>query len=438
MAHSPTHSRRVVVSGIGVISPLGRGTEVNWHALCSARSGISTIQRFDPSGLPVRIAGEIPRFDPQFAPPSIEQKADTALLEQIRGKDVRRLGRFAQLGIHAGLDAYFDAGLHEHRGTIAPKSIGVNIGSGMGGLPEIAETHLQMLERGPRRVSPFFILQSIPNIASGQLSVMLNLRGPNLCNVTACTTSAHSIGESYRLIQRGDADIMLAGGTESVISPLTIAGFCAMRALSEKNDDPASASRPFDRTRDGFVIGEGATVLVLETLESAQRRNAAIYAEITGYGLSSDAYHLATPAPEGRGAKHAMQMALESAGLKPNKIDYVNAHATSTPAGDIEEARAIASVFGDNRQRPLIVSSTKSMTGHLLGAAGAFEAMVCAMSVFTMTVPPTAHLNELDEGCRSADLDFCTGGARKTQVRHALSNSFGFGGTNASLILSAL
>jgi 3-oxoacyl-[acyl-carrier-protein] synthase II len=306
----------------------------------------------------------------------------------------------------------------------------------MGGLPEIQSVHNDYKEKGYRRITPFFILQVIANIASGQLSVTLNLKGPNHCNVTACATSAHSIGESYRMIQDGHADVMLAGGAEAVVCELGIGGFAAMKALSQRNDDPTRASRPFDESRDGFVMGEGATVLVLEEYEKAKARGAKIYGEVVGYAATADAYHLTSPAPGAEGAGRAMELALKEAGLQPNQIDYVNAHATSTPAGDVGEATAIARVLGGGRKTPLAVSSTKSMTGHMLGAAGATEALFSLLALRDKMLPPTAHLEKLDPGCEGLGLNFVPKKAQAANVKYVLSNSFGFGGTNGTLILT--
>jgi 3-oxoacyl-[acyl-carrier-protein] synthase II len=349
-------------------------------------------------------------------------------------KDMKRFGRFTHLGLAASMEAYADSGLDAHRSQISPERMGVNIGVGMGGLPEIEAVHNDFLTRGFRRITPFFIPQVIGNMVSGQLSILLNLQGPNLCNLTACSSSAHAIGESFRQIQRGDADIMVTGGAEAVICKLGIGGFAAMRALSTRNDEPTKASRPFDTGRDGFVMGEGAATLILEEYEHAKKRGAKIYGEIKGYGLSGDAYHMTSPAPEGEGGRRAMAMALKDSGLNAEQVGYVNAHGTSTPAGDVEESRAIRRVF-PNAPEHLHVNSTKSMTGHLLGAAGAVEAVFSLLSIRDGVIAPTINLENLDPGCAELGMDFCANRAVEKKVNYALSNSFGFGGTNASLLL---
>jgi 3-oxoacyl-[acyl-carrier-protein] synthase II len=348
---------------------------------------------------------------------------------------MRRVGRFVHLSLAASLEAYGDSGLDAIRSKISPDRIGANIGVGMGGLPEIEDVHNDMLAKGYRRITPFFIPQVIPNMAAGQLSILLNLQGPNLCNVTACTSSAHSIGESFRQIQRGDAEVMITGGAEAVIGRLAMGGFASMRALSTRNDAPTKASRPFDVERDGFVMGEGAATLVLEEYEHAKKRGAKIYGEIIGYGLSGDAYHMTSPAPEGEGGRRAMAMAVKDAKINPDNVGYINAHGTSTPAGDVEEARAISRVF-PNGPKHLHVSSTKSMTGHLLGAAGAIEAMFSLLAIRDGRIPPTTNLDQLDPGCAELGLDFTANRTVEKRISMALSNSFGFGGTNASLIFA--
>ena len=428
--------RRVVVTGIGTANPLGTTLEESWKAILEGKSGIGPITLFDAKDCPVRFAGEVKGLDVTrpFDQPLKVSPDREPLTQCIPSKDVRRFGRYAQLGIYAGLQAYIDSGLDGSRADLSDERMGVNVGVGMGGLPEIQSVHDDFKEKGYRRITPFFILQVIANIASGQLSVLLNLKGPNHCNVTACATSAHSIGECFRLIQQGSVDVMFAGGAESVVCELGIGGFAAMKALSQRNDSPASASRPFDRDRDGFVMGEGATVLVLEEYERAKGRGAKIYGEILGYGATSDAYHLTSPSPGAEGAGRAMAQAVQDAGLKPQDIDYVNAHATSTPAGDSEEAAAVARVLGQSRQSPLAVSSTKSMTGHMLGAAGATEAFFSLMSLRDQIIPPTAHLENLDEACRALGLDFFAGKAKPSPLRYVLSNSFGFGSTNGCLV----
>jgi 3-oxoacyl-[acyl-carrier-protein] synthase II len=440
MAAPLTGKRRVVVTGIGAVTPLGLTAPMTWANALEGRSGIAQITHFETTDCPVQIAGEVKGFDvtrefpalrPNPADPSSEIKQASS------AKDARRLGRFTHLGIVAGIEAYTDSGLDVYRDKIDPTRFGVNIGAGMGGLPEIESVHNDFLSKGYRRITPFFIPQAIPNLTSGQLSILLNLQGPNLCNVTACTSSAHSIGESTRIIQRGDADLMIAGGSEAVICKLGIGGFASMRALSTRNDAPQKASRPFDQGRDGFVMGEGAAVLVLEDMEHARKRGAKIYGEILGYGLSADAYHITTPAPEGEGGRRAMAMAVADAGINPDEVGYVNAHGTSTPAGDVEESRAIARVF-PNGPKHLDVSSTKSMTGHLLGAAGALEAMFSLLAIRDSRIPPTINLENLDPGCVELKLDFTPNRTVEKKIRYAISNSFGFGGTNASLVVGQI
>jgi 3-oxoacyl-[acyl-carrier-protein] synthase II len=430
--------RRVVVTGLGTANPLGDSVEESWKRIVAGESGVGPITLFDAALCPVRIAAEVKGFDvtKPLAAPLKPFPGQEPLTQAIPSKDVRRYGRYSQFGIYAGIQAYVDSGLDAQRQNLPAERLGVNIGVGMGGLGEIQSVHDDYLKKGYRRITPFFVLQVIANVASGQLSVALNLKGPNHCNVTACATSAHSIGESMRVIQRGEAEVMLAGGAESVICELGIGGFAAMKALSPRNDSPANASRPFDESRDGFVMGEGATVLVLEEYERAKARGAKIYGELTGYGATSDAYHLTSPAPGAEGAGRAMQLALADAGLQPAQIDYVNAHATSTPAGDPEEASAIARILGGGRKTPLAVSSTKSMTGHMLGAAGATEALFALLSLRDQVIPPTAHLEKLDPACEALGLNFVPQKAQPGLVKHVLSNSFGFGGTNGCLIFS--
>lgn len=426
---------RVVVTGLGAITPVGLDASSTWKALLEGKSGIAPISLFNTQDCPVKFAGEVRGFDPT---------AFIGRFQPVTAKDQRRFGRFCWFGIAAGLQAYLDSGLDAHRSK--PESnfdstrIGINIGVGMGGLPEIEAVHNDFREKGYRRISPFFIPQVIANMATGQLSILIDAKGPNLCNLTACASSAHSIGESYHQILRGDADVMLAGGAEAVISQLGIGGFAAMRALSTRNDAPEKASRPFDQDRDGFVMGEGGACLVLESLEHAKARGAKIYAELVGYGYTSDAYHMTSPAPEGEGGFRAMKMAIQKAsklGLSVSDIGYVNAHGTSTPAGDSEEAKAIAKVL-EGRTKDVYVSSTKSMTGHLLGASGALEALVAIKAVQDQKIPPTINLERLDPDCESTGLNFTANQAVSAPIRAALSNSFGFGGTNASLIFSRI
>jgi 3-oxoacyl-[acyl-carrier-protein] synthase II len=432
--------RRVVVTGLGTANPLGNTVEGSWKKILEGVSGIGPITLFDAASSPVRIAGEVRDFDvtlPLTHPlkPFPDQDPFTQV---ILPKDLRRFGRYGQFGVYAGIQAYVDSGLDAHREKYTAERMGVNIGVGLGGLPEIQAVYDDFKEKGYRRITPFFALQVICNIPSGGLSILLNLKGPNHCNVTACASSAHSIGESFRLIERGEADVMLAGGAEGVICELGIGGFASMKALSQRNDNPAAASRPFDQDRDGFVMGEGATVLVLEEWERAQARGAKIYGELAGYGATSDAYHLTSPSPGGEGAGRAINLALQDAGIQPSQIDYVNAHATSTPPGDLEEATAIARVLGGNRKTPLAVSSTKSMTGHMLGAAGATEALFSLLSLRDQIIPPTANLEKLDPACEALGLNYVPRKAQKASLKYALSDSFGFGGTNGCLLFSKI
>jgi 3-oxoacyl-[acyl-carrier-protein] synthase II len=433
-----SQKRRVVVTGIGAVSPLGLNARDTWAGALEGKPGISKITRFDPTDCPVQIAGEVKGFDyalplGPFYPHAQGSEKGEPLTQASNSKDARRVGRFVHFSLVAGLEAYGDSGLDAHRSKISPERIGINIGVGMGGLPEIEAVQNEYLAKGYKRITPFFIPQVIPNMCSGQLSILLNLQGPNLCNVTACTSSAHAIGESFRMVQRGIVDVMVAGGAEAVISKLGIGGFAAMRALSTRNDAPEKASRPFDKDRDGFVMGEGSAVLILEDYEHARKRGAKIYGEIKGYGLSGDAYHMTTPAPEGEGGRRSMEMAVKDAGINPDLVGYVNAHGTSTPAGDVEEARAIRKLF-PNGPKHLHVSSTKSMTGHLLGAAGAIEALFSLLAIRDGRIPPTINCESLDPGCAELGLDFTIRGAVEKRVDYALSNSFGFGGTNASLL----
>ncbi len=405
--------RRVVITGLGIISPVGNTVTEAWDNILAARPGIRTIQRFDPTPFSSHIAGEVKDFDVET---------------YMSAKEARRLDRFIHYGIAAGGDALHDSGLD--LATEDLNQIGCIIGSGIGGLPCIEETHDDYLRGGARKISPFFVPASIINMIGGQLSITHGLRGPNFACVSACTTSNHSIGEAGRIIEYGDADVMLAGGAEGTLSPLGLGGFAAMRALSTRNSDPEHASRPWDKDRDGFVLGEGAGVLVLEEYEHARKRGARIYAELAGYGMSADAYHMTAPSEDGEGAARCMRNALRNAGLNPDAIQYINAHATSTPLGDVAETAAIKRCFGEHAYR-MAVSSTKSMTGHLLGAAGGIEAVFSALAVHHGIAPPTANLDEAGPGC---DLDYVPREARAMDIQAALSNSFGFGGTNGTLI----
>ncbi len=410
--------RRVVITGLGIICPIGNNVSDAWSAALAGRSGIARITRFDPENekLPVacHIAGEVKGF-------SIE--------EYMSAKEARHMDVFMHYGIAAGMQALKDSGLEVSDGN--RERIGVNVGSGIGGLRVIEETHSVMLERGPRRISPFFIPSSIINMISGHLSIMFGLQGPNLACVSACATGNHCIGESARLIEYGDADVMIAGGAESTVTPMAIGGFVSARALSLRNDDPQTASRPWDRDRDGFVLGEGAGVLVLEEYEHAKARGARIYAEIAGYGLSSDAHHMTAPLENGDGARRSMVLALKNAGVNADRVGYINAHGTSTPLGDLAETVAVKRTFGDHARR-LVVNSTKSMTGHLLGAAGGIEAVFSSLAVRHQVSPPTINILNQDPQC---DLDYCAGSARETVIDVAMSNAFGFGSTNSTLVL---
>ena len=397
------------------MSPLGVGTAENWNAILESRSGIGPITRFDTSEYPSRIAGEVKGFDPA---------------NYVEKKDVKKSDTFIHYALAASRFALEDAGFTIDDGN--RDRVGVVIGSGIGGLPLIESMHRILLEKGPSRVSPFFIPGLIVNMAAGQVSIHYGARGPNTAPATACTTGAHAVGDAFRLIQHGEADAMIAGGAEGVITPLAVAGFCAMRALSHSfNDQPEKASRPWDVHRDGFVMGEGAGIVFLEELESARKRGATIYAEMVGYGMSADAYHISAPHPDGDGAVRVMHAAMKDAGITPEDIGYINAHGTSTPLGDLSEVRAVKKVFGDHAYK-LAVSSTKSATGHLLGAAGGLEMGFLALAVRHQILPPTLNLDEPGEEC---DLDFVPHKARKADLAYALSNSFGFGGTNGAIIL---
>jgi 3-oxoacyl-[acyl-carrier-protein] synthase II len=408
--------RRVVVTGIGMISPLGIGNDATWQGLLEGRSGIGRITKFDPTAFACKIAGEVKGFNPE---------------NWIEKKEVKKSDTFIHYAIAAAQMAVDDAALDTKKED--GDRFGVIIGSGIGGLPLIEEMHQKMLERGPSRISPFFIPGLIVNLAAGHISIRFNCRGPSSAPATACATGAHAIGDAFKIIQRDEADLMFGGGSEAVVTPLAVGGFAAMRALSTRNDDPEHASRPWDLNRDGFVMGEGAGVLLLEEREHALARGAKIYCELTGYGMSSDAYHITSPSEDGGGMTRVMQRALKDANLNPPDIQYINAHGTSTAVGDRIETIAIKAVFGDYAYK-VAVSSTKSMTGHLLGAAGGLEAAICALAVKNSILPPTTNYETPDPAC---DLDYIPNKARPMKVQHVLSNSFGFGGTNASLILSA-
>jgi 3-oxoacyl-[acyl-carrier-protein] synthase II len=403
--------RRVVITGLGIISPVGTGIPAVWQNIVAGKSGITKITSFDAGAMAAQIAGEVKDFD---------------VTQFISAKDARRMDKFIHFGLVAGMEAFKDSGLEVSEQNA--ERIGVNIGSGIGGLPMIEDTHNEYLAAGPRKISPFFIPGTIINMISGNLSVMYGLKGPNLAMVSACTTGTHCIGESARIIEYGDADVMIAGGSESTVCPLAVGGFSAARALSTRNDDPATASRPWDKDRDGFVIGEGAGVMVLEEYEHARARGARIYAELAGYGMSGDAYHITAPNTDG--PRRSMLNALRNAGMNPQDVQYVNAHGTSTPLGDKNETEAIKLAFGDQAKK-LVVNSTKSMTGHLLGGAGGIESVFCALAVHNQISPPTINIFEQDPEC---DLDYCANTARDMKIDVAMNNNFGFGGTNGTLV----
>jgi 3-oxoacyl-[acyl-carrier-protein] synthase II len=405
--------RRVVITGVGMVSPLGIGTAANWNALIEGKNGIGPITRFDTTDFSTTIAGQVKDFDPA---------------DFIPKKEIKKMDLFIHYAIAASDFAMQDSGLKIDSSNAT--RVGVYIGSGIGGFGVIEATHKALMEGGPRKISPFFIVASIVNLASGWVSIRTGAKGPNSATCTACTTSAHAIGDAYKIIARGDADAMIAGGSEGCITPLGIGGFCAMRALSTRNNEPEKASRPFDRDRDGFVMGEGAGVLILESLESAERRNARIYAEIVGYGMTGDAFHITAPSEDGDGAIRVMQVTIQDAGISPREVNYINAHGTSTPFNDRAETMAIKKVFGDHAKK-LVVSSTKSMTGHLLGAAGGLEGAILALAIHNQMAPPTINLDYPDAEC---DLDYVPHRSRKMEIRYALSNSFGFGGTNGALL----
>lgn len=405
--------RRVVVTGLGIISPVGNTVDVAWSNLVAGKSGIGRISRFDASGFASQIAGEVKDFD---------------VTKFLSAKEARRMDTFIHYGMVAGIEAIRDSGLAVTEQNA--ERIGVNIGSGIGGLPLIEDTHADLVNGGPRKVSPFFIPATIINMVSGNLSIMFGMKGPNLSMVTACTTSTHCIGDSARLIEYGDADVMIAGGSESTVCPLAIGGFSSARALSTRNDDPATASRPWDKDRDGFVLGEGAGILVVEELEHAKARGARIYCEVAGFGMSGDAYHMTAPPEDGDGAMRCMRNALRNSGINGDQVDYINAHGTSTPLGDIAETVAVKRLLGDHAKK-VAVNSTKSMIGHLLGAAGGVEAVISALAVYHQVSPPTINIFEQDPRC---DLDYVANSARKMKIDVALSNSFGFGGTNGTLV----
>ncbi len=411
-------SRRVVVTGLGLVTPVAIGTEETWQGLCQGRSGIAPITQFDHAAFATHIAGEIKHWDPT---------------KYMTARETRQVDRFIQFAIGAGAMAVADSGL-KIEGAFAER-VGCYVGAGLGGLQTIEDTKMSLNAKGPRHgISPFFVPQLIVNLAPGQISIRHGAKGPNMSHVSACSTSTHSIGEALRCIQRDDADAMIAGGTEATVTPLGVGGFGAMRALSTSNAEPEKASRPFDLNRDGFIIAEGCGIVMLEELEHAKARGANIYCEIKGYAANADAHHITAPAPEGEGAQRCIRLALKDAGLAPTDVDYINAHGTSTAMNDANETMAIKKVFGDHA-RKLMVSSTKSMTGHMLGAAGGVEAAVCALAIARGVVPPTINYTTPDPDC---DLDYVPNTARELRIRHSISNSFGFGGTNGCLVLSRL
>ena len=410
--------RRVVITGIGAVSPLGTGNVANWDALINGRSGLGPITRFDASDMPVRIAGEVSGFNAE---------------DFIEKKEIKKMDLFIQYALAAAHYAMEDSGLVIDDSNA--ERVGVLVGAGLGGLPSIERYHDALKEGGYKKISPFFIPMLIINLAPGHISIKYGAKGPNISSVSACATGTHSIGDAYHIIARGDADAMIAGGTESTVTPLGIGGFAVMRALSDsRNDDPKRASRPFDKTRDGFVLAEGAGIVVMEEYDAAVKRGAKIYAEVVGYGMTGDAYHMTAPAEGGEGAARCMKMALKNAGVNPEQVTYINAHGTSTPFNDLNETLAIKSVFGDHAKK-LMVSSTKSMTGHLLGAAGGLEVVICCMAMDKGVVPPTINYEEPDP---ELDLDYVPNTARDAKVEYAMSNSLGFGGTNATLLFKKL
>ncbi len=438
MNPASTPARRVVITGIGAVTPCGNTAPETWAALIAGRSGIARITRFDPTGCTAHIAGEVKNFDPARplpAPLHPRGPGSDPMTQAITPKDVKKFGRFTHLGAAAAVEAYADSGLDAHRATLDPERMGVNLGVGLGGLPEMEAMHDTWKAGGFRKISPFFIIQIAPNLLAGQVSLLLDCRGPNMSVASACATSGHALGEAAAAIVRGDADVMIAGGAESTVTPLGIGAFAQMRALSTRNDAPEQASRPYEKDRDGFVLSEGSAVFVLEEYGQAVKRGAKIYAELRGYGATADAYHLSSLAPGAEGSARAMRLALKRAGLAPTEIDYVSAHATSTPGGDGEEAAAIATVFADNKAN-LHVSGVKSMIGHLLGGAGAMGAFAAVLAIRDGIVPPTINLTNLDPECAATGLNFTPNTAVRKPVRAALANSFGFGGTNASLVFS--
>ncbi len=429
----------MVITGLGAVTPVGNSAATTWSALTSGKSGVARITRFDPTGCSALIAAEVKDLNPtaplakQLYPRGLGSEP---VLHAVSPKELKKLGRFSHLGLVAGIEAYTDSGLDSARDQLSADRAGVNVGVGLGGLPEIAATQENWQKHGYRKISPFFILQAAPNILAGQLAILLDFRGPNMSVASACATSGHAIGEAFRAIQRGDADVMLTGGSEAVITPICVGAFAQMRALSTRNDAPEKASRPFDADRDGFVVGEGAIAFVLEERSRALARGARIYAEVLGYGATADACHLSMLAPEAAGSRKAMLLALAEGSVPPAEVDYVSAHATSTPGGDSEEAAAIGALFAEGRDR-LHVSAVKSMTGHLLGGAGALGAMAAVLAIHDGIIPPTINLDNVEPVCAATGLNFTAHQAVRKPVRRAVANSYGFGGTNASLVFGA-
>src|SRR4051812_25067430 len=429
MPPSPSSTRRVVITGIGAVTPCGNTASDTWASLIAGRSGIGRITRFDPTGCTAQIAGEVKNFDPARTLPVLLRPrgaSSDALAQALTAKDVKKFGRFTHLGVGAAVEAYADSGLDAHRANVAPDRMGVNLGVGLGGLPEMEAMHDTWKAGGFRKISPFFIIQIAPNLLAGQVSLLLDFRGPNMSVASACATSGHALGEAAAAIARGDVEVMIAGGAESTVTPLAIGAFAQMRALSTRNDTPEKASRPYDKDRDGFVLSEGSVVFLLEELEHARKRGARIYAEFRGYGASADAYHLSSLAPGAEGSARSMRAALARARLASTEVDYVSAHATSTPGGDGEEAAAIASVFAENKEH-LSVSGVKSMTGHLLGAPGAMGVFSAVLAIHHGVIPPTINLENMDPACAALGLNVTPNTAVRRNVRTALANSFGFG-----------
>jgi 3-oxoacyl-[acyl-carrier-protein] synthase II len=440
MSKTISSPRRVVITGIGAVTPCGNTATDTWASLIGGRSGIGRITRFDASTCSVQIAAEVKNFDPaRVLPAPLHPRGPSGdvVTQALTAKDVKKFGRFTHLGVGAAVEAYADSGLDAHRATLPPDRMGVNLGVGLGGLPEMEAMHDTWRAGGFRKISPFFIIQIAPNLLAGQVSLVLDFRGSNMSVASACATSGHALGEAAAAILRNDADVMLAGGAESTITPLAIGAFAQMRALSSRNDAPEKASRPYDRDRDGFVLAEGAVVFLLEELEHARKRGARIYAEFRGYGASADAYHLSSLAPGAEGSARSMRAALARANLPAAEVDYVSAHATSTPSGDGEEATAIATVFGENKTN-LHVSGVKSMTGHLLGGAGAMGVFAAVLAIHHGIVPPTINLENVEPACADLGLNYTAATAVRKSVRAAVANSFGFGGTNASIVVARL